>query len=116
MRIYEKSLVTISEDASSSPDQILFQNNRTEEDLLSCSECKNTSDIFPIATTVVSMGNITAGKYIFVKPTLDCTLVLSGENIALTAGKVFSGWCEFTSVSIIEAVAPNKIMMVIAGD
>jgi len=116
MRIYEKTLITISTDELSNPKEIKFQTDSTSEDLLSCNEVKSADDIFPVATTAVSMGNITNGKFIYAKPTLDCTLVLSGENVALRAGKASKIWANFTSVSIIEAVAPNAIELVIAGD
>lgn len=116
MRVYDKSLLLISEDEVSVPKQIRFQSDATVEDLTSVNEVRVATDIFPIATTVVSMGNIAAGKFIFAKPTLDCTLVLGGENISLRAGKESKIWADFTTVSIIETTAPNEITLVIAGD
>lgn len=116
MRIYEKSQILISKDEVSDPQQIRFESIMTDTDVLTCNESKTIEDTFPIATTSVNMGNIAQGKLIIIKPTGNCTLVLDSEEIDLRGGKESKIWATFTTVSIIEAVAPNEISICIAGD
>lgn len=116
MRIYENNQMVISKDEVSNPQQVRFQSAFSDTDVLTCQESKTIEDTFPIATTPVDMGNIAQGKLIVVKPTGDCTLVLDSQNIALRGGKESKIWADFTTVSIIEATAPNEISMCIAGD
>lgn len=116
MRIHEETLILISEDEISVPKEIRFKTDSSNSDTDSLNEIVSLETIFPIATTVVNMGNIAAGKFLYIKPTLTCTAVVGGESLVLRAGKENKLWIDFTSLSIIEANAPNLISIVIAGD
>jgi hypothetical protein len=116
MRIYESNTITISEDNSTDPQQILFKDVSEVADILSLTECRNVSETFPVATTAVSMGNITAGNFIWCKPTNACSLVIDGQIIPIAAGKVTKMWCNFAALSVTVTTAVNKIQLIIAGD
>lgn len=116
MRIYEETLIKISADEISAPKEIRFQTDSTTEDTSTFNEIQTLDAIFPVGTTVVSMGSIAAAKFLYIKPTLTCTAVISGEQLVLRAGKENKMWVDFTTLSIIEATANNFISLVIAGD
>ena len=116
MKIYESNTVTISEDNVTDPQQILFKNISEVSDITSITECRNVSETFPVGTTVVSMGNIVAGNYIWCKPTNACSLVIDAQVIPIAAGKETKMWCNFAALSVTVVTAVNKIQLIIAGD
>ncbi len=116
MRIQDKSTFLISEDNVSDPQNILFKEVLDVVDTTSVTEVRNASETFPVGVNVISLGNIAAGKLIYVKPTAACVMTIGGETISLRAGKVSKIWADFTTLTITVSTASNKIALVIAGD
>ncbi len=116
MRVLEEIKVLISEDNVSAPTEIKYQTDTSVADTASITECVDSSSTFPIGTTVVSLGNIAAGKLIIVKPTTACQIDIGGEVISLRAAKRSIIWADFTAVSIIQAGVTNQISILIGGD
>lgn len=118
MQLKDKIDHRLSVDTGSSPQDLLLKKYEELTDTTLLLEAVQVDQPFPVATTVVSMGTIAQGKWIYVKPTADCSLIFNGglEQRQFRAGKASRLWMNFTAVSVVVTGAINQIHIVIAGE
>lgn len=123
LRFYDKQKITISEDASVEPKLIRCQEESEVTDVTTLSEVVTRQETFPVGTHVISLGNISQGKFLMIKPKASTTagtvvMNLDGSLTAhsLRAGKITKMWTNYTSLSLTVAVASVELLIVMAGD
>lgn len=116
MRIQEKGIIILSDDSSSDPKQIRFRSEQDAIDTALLIESKTLQESFPVGTTSISLGNISQGRFLYVKPEAACVATIDGQTLSLRAGKASSIWADFTTLSITVTGTPNKIVLVVAGE
>jgi hypothetical protein len=117
MRILESVKIVISEDEVSDPQEIRYKTKYETNDDTSITEVVSNELSFPVGTTPVSLGLISAGKFVSVKPEADLTLEIDGEPVNLRANKRSFIWADFTAIQIINGgVAAVIASVVIGGD
>lgn len=120
-RYYEKTTITISEDTSSQPKQIRFADESEDTDILSLTKVRDLVDTYPVGSNALSLGQITTGKFVWIKPSADVTLVIEGQNLKCKAGKASKLWTEFTTLAIdvpnttANTSKPPLVSLVIGG-
>jgi hypothetical protein len=116
MRIQEKLLVLLSEDLSSDPKQIRFKSETDSIDVSTLIKSRTIQEILPIGVNTISLGNITQGRYLYVRPKNACVITIDGQSLTLRAAKVTTIWADFTLLTMTISSEPNDIVLVIAGD
>jgi hypothetical protein len=116
MRIQDKSIILLSEDLSTDPKQIRFKSDSEDIDISSLVQSKTVQEVLPVGIHNISLGNISQGKFLYVKPRNACVVSLDGQNISLIANKTSKFWANFTQVTLEVSGEPNSIVLVIAGD
>lgn len=99
-RYQEKTQIIISEDVSNQPKQIRFSDESEDVDVTSLTKFRDLVDNYPVGSNALSLGQITQGKFIWIRPAADVTLVVDSQNIKLKAGKASKLWTEFTTLAI----------------
>lgn len=116
MRILEKTTFTLSVDDVSEPVNILLKSVKETADTTSCTKAISGSSTFAISTThTINLGDITAAKFLYIKPTLDVTAIIGGESIAFRAGKESFLWADFTTLQFVVGLTANKIAFAVGG-
>jgi hypothetical protein len=116
MRLREQAQITLSEDTLTDPKQIRFGEIIDDIDTSLITECVTRVEKFPIGTTAISMGNIAAGKFLYIKPTSDLDIVINtSQTLTLRGGKATKMWVNFTALSLIVSTAAQNVTLVLAG-
>lgn len=122
MRYSEQTQITISEDLSTAPVNIRFADSTSDVDVANIAHLKDCTDSFPIGTTPVSMGQITLGKFLWIKSSVSVGIALSGgAPFSLIANKASKLWVSFTSLAITvpnttqNQVTPAQVTISIGG-
>lgn len=115
MRLYNKTSLIISEDSSTDPKMIRFSEAFEDTDVTLLPEVTVRQETFPVATHVISLGNIAQGRFLFIKPKAQIVASIGGQTLTLRANKVFTAWVEFTSLSIIVSGTPAEVVIALAG-
>jgi len=117
MQLVDTVQFTLSRDTGSSPQDILSKKYEVSTDATLLTESVTFDQPFPVATTALSMGTIAQGRFIYVKPTSDISIIFNGgaEPIVFRAGKVSKMWINFTAASVVVSGAPVQVNIVIAG-
>ena len=116
MQLREKAKLTISEDAVTEPKSIRFQEDFEDIDTTLLKEIVVRQETFPIGTHAISLGNISTGKFLYIKPKKDLQVSINGgANQTFRGGKASKLWMTVTSLSIIPTEA-QEVILVCAGE
>lgn len=116
MRIFEKTTFTLSSDDVSDPQNILMKSVKETADTTSCTKSVTLSSLFAISTThTIDLGDITAAKFLYIKPTLDVTAIIGGESILFRGGKESVIWADFTTLQLTVGLVANRISLAVGG-
>lgn len=117
MRYQENTKILLSEDSTNQPKNIRFQQEIEDIDALSAKDSITRQEKFPIGTHSVSMGNITLGQLLIIKPTKELSVKINGAAtpLILKGGKLSKMWMQITSLEISTA-EEQDILIVIAGE
>lgn len=118
MQLIDVIQLTLSNDNGTNPQSVVKKENTSNTDTALLTELVEFKQPFPVATTALAMGTIAQGRWIYVKPTSDVSLLFNGgaEPIQFRGGKVSRMWINFTAVSVVVSGAPNVVEIVIAGE
>jgi hypothetical protein len=116
MRLYFTSNLTLSEDDSTTPNNIIYQDsNRSVTDTTTILEAASGSQSFlPSATDVaLPMGQIAQGKWLYLYSSGDFSIKIDGAaaGITLAGSKPHQLWVDFTSLSISNPSAVSSITL-----
>lgn len=116
MRIFEKTTFTLSTDDVSDPQNILLKSIKETADITSCTKAISGSSTFAVSTThTINLGDITAAKFLYIKPTLDVVAVIGGQSITFRAGKESFLWADYTTLQFTVGLVANKISFAVGG-
>lgn len=117
MQLVDTIQFTLSRDTGSSPQDILSKKYEASTDSTNLVESVTFDQPFPVATTVLSMGTIAQGRFMYIKPAADVSILFNGgvEPIVFRGGKASKMWINFTSASIVVTGAAVQTNIVIAG-
>ena len=117
MRLLEKTLITLSEDALSEPKQIRLSEDSESIELSLAKECLVRTEVFPVGSHVINLGNITSPKWLFIKPSADISVSLNGNpNLIFRGGKISKLWVTLTTVQISVLTASVTVTIALAGE
>jgi len=117
MRIQDKVDLVISRDVVNEPNQIRLKEVFTDTDIINLKEVALRQETFPVGTHVISLGNITQGKFLYLKPTQDVGVEINGlAAITFRAGKATRMWANVTSLSIVVSTDPQEVLIAVAGE
>lgn len=117
LRLNDNMSLTLSRDISSSPQDIIMKHvENVNEDVL-LTEAAELDQPLPVATNVFPMGTIATGRFLYIKPAANVSLIFNGgtEQILIRGGKVTRLWADFTSLDIVVTGAPVQVHAVVAG-
>lgn len=117
MRYFEKTQIVLSEDTLQIPKKVRFSEDYEDTDVALLKESITRQETFPIGTMTIPMGNITQGKFLFIKPTNDLQVKLDGgSNHTFRGGKVSKMWVNFSALEITVSTAAQVVVVGIAGE
>lgn len=113
LSIIDNVHVVLSKTASA----LIFEDLTNVTDTSSLTNAVEYNQSFPVATTVVGMGQVGTGKFLYIKPTANVTAVFDGgaETHVFLAGKASRIWMNFSALSLTVSGSANIIQVVIAG-
>ena len=117
LQIIDNVATTVSNDAGTNPQSILFKEAFSSVDTTSLSQAEEIKMSFPVGVNVVNMGLIATGKYLYIKPTANVTVIFDGgaETHVFLAGKASRLWMNYTGMSLTVSGSANLIELLIAG-
>jgi hypothetical protein len=123
MRLYFTSSLTFSEDDSTTPNNIIYQDsNRSVTDTTNLPEGSSGYQSFaPSATDIaLPMGQVTAGKWFYIVSDADISIKVDGAAAGLTlaANKPTQMWVDFSGLTISNpsAVSSVNVSWAMGGD
>ncbi len=115
MRILQDLTLVLSQDNIATPVNVLFSAVLEVADTTSLTKAKTVNEVFPIGDTVISLGTITTGKFLYVKPTTNVVIDLGNGPITFLAGKQSVLWTTFTEITVTVSGATNDVFLAIGG-
>lgn len=118
MQLNDRVEFTLSRDNGSNPQDIIAKKTEDTTDTALITEMREFHEPFPVGTTVIPMGAIGQGRWVYIKPTADVAMLTNGgtEQLTFRGGKASRFWMNFTSMSLVVSGAANVIHLVIAGE
>lgn len=117
LQIIDNVAITLSNDAGTNPQSILMKEVLAVTDSSSLTQAEEIKQNFPVGVTVVNMGQVATGKFLYIKPTANVTVIFDGgaETHVFLAGKASRIWMNYTAMSLTVSGSANFIQLVIAG-
>lgn len=116
MRIIENTKIKISDDTLNEPKFIRLSEEYEDIDVTLLKELLTRQENFPAGTHTITLGNITTGKFLYIKPKKDLQVSINGGTaFKIRALKTTKMWVEVTSLSITTTEA-QEVLIVCAGE
>jgi len=116
LRYYKKSEVVLSEDNSSQPKEIRFQDCIEITDTTSLVDGGGNVKSYPTGTYAVDMSEVSEGRWLYLKGDQVFTFSLSGgPAIEAIPSKPIEMWVKYTSLSITTTQS-TRVTIGIAGE
>lgn len=117
MRYWKSSETILSEDTANQPKDIRFSKDEEIVDLVTLKDGGGETKTYQAGTHVIDMGQISEGRWAYIKSDKEIDAVIDGSATPLTLipNKPTELWAKFSSISLITTEA-TRITIAIAGE